>query len=284
MRWQVAHEIEGDPSWPELRQETQVHGWCADLIRHRAPDGLWDAGLYSPKWTSTFYTLQTLALLGLPSDDERAGASTEILLDQGVHDDGQVSLWKSQTADVCVAGMLLQIAVSFGFGSDPRLQRVGDRLLQQRLPDGGWNCRIGRDTRHSSFHTTLSVLEGLAAIGHNDTEGMEFLLQHELFRSHRTGEIVNPGLLSFSFPRYWYYDVLRALRFFGSVDASPDPRMQDAVSLLRDKRGKDGWWRLGRTHPGKTWLRLETGRRPSALITLDALRVLRWWSNGAAVR
>lgn len=282
MRWQVARDIDGDPSWPKLRDNAAVHGWCAELIGHRAADGLWAGGLYSPKWTSTFYTLQTLALLGLPSDDVRAAASTQILLDRGVHDDGRVSLWKSRTPDVCVAGMLLQIAVSFGFGSDPRLQLVGDRLLEQRLPDGGWNCQMRSDTRHSSFHSTLSVLEGLAAIGHVDTEGMEFLLRHQLFRSHRTGQVVHPGLLSLSFPRYWYYDVLRALRFFQSVNAPADPRMQDAVSVLRDKRGKDGWWRLGRTHSGKTWLRLEPSQRPSALITLDALRVLRWWSNDGA--
>ena len=282
MRWQVARDIDGDPSWPKLRENTQVHGWCARLMSYRGGDGLWAGGLYSPKWTSTFYTLQTLALLGLPSDDVRAGASTQILLDRGVHDDGQVSLWPSGAPDVCVAGMLLQIAVSFGFGSDPRLQRVGDRLLKQRLPDGGWNCQRRKDTRHSSFHTTLSVLEGLAAIGSVDPQGMEFLLRHNLFRSHRTGEVVHPELLSFSFPRYWYYDVLRALRFFQSVNAPADPRMQDAVRVVRGKRGNDGWWRPGRTHPGKTWMRLEPSRQPSALITLDAVRVLRWWSNERA--
>lgn len=283
VRWQVAKYLTGDPCWQDLRDATQTTGWGAQLLRNRGPEGLWDGGLYQPKWTGTFYTLQTLALLGLPRDNASAQDAAAVLLDSGVQNDGQVSLWASRTPDVCVAGMLLGIAVAFGHQADPRLSLVADRLLKQRLPDGGWNCQSTRGgATHSSFHTTISTLEGLAAVGVTDSAGLEFLLQHELFRSHRTGEVVQPGLLSFSFPRYWYYDVLRALSFFASVDAAPDPRINDAIALLCRKRGNDGWWRLGRKHGGRTWLTMERGGQPSAVITLDALRVLRWWHSQPA--
>jgi len=280
IQWQVARDLDGVEDWHGLRETTRTDGWCSDLLTHRGHDGLWADGLYGPKWTGTFYTLQTLAALGLPADDPAAQSSTEILLDRGVQADGQVSLWPSRTPDVCVAGMLIRTATAFGFRHDARVALVAERLLAQRLPDGGWNCQRARSgATHSSFHSTISVLEGLAAIGTVDQDGSEFLLDHQLFRSHTTGAVVHQGLLSFSFPRYWHYDVLRALRFFADVGWARDSRMGDSIALLRNKRGRDGWWRLGRRHTGRTWLTMEVGGRPSAAITLDALRVLRWWQG-----
>ena len=36
-------------------------------------------------------------------------------------------------------------------------------LLTRQMPDGGWNCEDWRGATHGSFHTTISVLEGLEA-------------------------------------------------------------------------------------------------------------------------
>ena len=85
---------------------------------------------------------------------------------------------------------------------------IVDFLLSQKMPDGGFNCFSNRQGAvHSSLHTTLSVLEGISEYEKNGytyrlkelikskKEAIEFILIHKLFRSHRTGEIINPNFL-----------------------------------------------------------------------------------------
>ena len=98
-----------------------------------------------------------------------------------------------------------------------------------------------------------------------------------MFRRKSNGEVVNPAWLQFSFPTRWHYDVLRGLDYFRSVGDAPDPRMTEAIDLLKSKQQPDGTWLLENTHPGKVHFALEDGDgRPSRWNTLRALRVLSW--------
>ncbi len=128
----------------------------------------------------------------------------------------------------------------------------------------------------------MTVLETLAQIDnpeHDDAarRGREFFLEHRLYKSHRTGEIVHPSFTRFSFPPRWFYDVLRGLEYFASVRAPHDERLDDALELLRSKQRKDGKWPVQNKHSGRVWFDMETGREPSRWNTLRALRVLRWF-------
>jgi hypothetical protein len=79
VRWQVARDLLDAPDdvVAEERARVATTGWGARLLAHQDPEGSWAHGLYSPKWTSTTYTLLLLRQLGLPGDDPRArrGAS-----------------------------------------------------------------------------------------------------------------------------------------------------------------------------------------------------------------
>ena len=168
-----------------------------------------------------------------------------------------------------------------------------DRLLGEQLEDGGWNCETENGSIRSSFATTINVLEGLLAHeratgGSAESivarhRGEEYLLERKLFRRKSTGEVVNPSWLQFSFPNRWHYDVLRALEYFRSVGDGPDPRLDEAINLLRAKRQPDGTWLLENTYPGKVHFELEDGdNRSSRWNTLRALRVLNWYENSTA--
>jgi hypothetical protein len=77
------------------------------------------------------------------------------------------------------------------------------------------------------------------------------------FRSHRTGEIINPAFLRFSFPPRWHYDILRALDYFQAVDAPYDERVAEAIGIVRSGRRADGRWVLQNRYRGKTYFELE---------------------------
>ena len=144
------------------------------------------------------------------------------------------------------------------------------RLLAEQLEDGGWNCETENGSVRSSFATTINVLEGLLA--HEPPPGSK----------GRGGAPGRAAWQQFSFPVRWHYDVLRALDYFRAAGDAPDPRVAEAIALLRSKQQPDGTWLLEHTHPGQIHFALEEGDgRPSRWNTLRALRVLRWYEASA---
>ena len=187
--------------------------------------------------------------------------------------------------------MVLSILSCFEHADD-RLDTLADYLLGEQMPDGGWNCQRDYGATHSSVHTTISVLEGLRlyelhrgrnaqAVRAAQRRGCEFLLVHRLFRSDRTGEIIKPIFLRFSFPPRWHYDILRALDYFQAVNAPRDARLAEAIEIVRRSQREDGRWPLQNRYRGKTYFELERLGMPGRWNTLRALRVLKWWERTA---
>jgi hypothetical protein len=230
---------------------------------------------------------------GLPPQSRQARKACKLLLERGLQPDGGINYgtWARwvRRGEACVTGMVLSI-LSYFRHVDGRLDSIAAYLLDQQMPDGGWNCQRPNGATHSSVHTTISVLEGLhlyeehrgrgnRAIQAAQRHGREFLLVHKLFRSHRTGAIIKPIFLRFTFPPRWHYDVLRALDYFQTVGATYDPRLEDAIGLVYDSQGVDGRWLLPRGYSGRTYFELERPGAPSRWNTLRALRVLKWWES-----
>jgi hypothetical protein len=261
------------------------------------PEGTWagglssDGGLYLPKWISTTYTMLLLRDFGLLATNRQARKACDLLLDGGLQSDGGINYGWRGTSETCITGMVLSILSYFAYDDD-RLDTLAGHLLGQQMPDGGWNCRRPSGATHSSVHTTISVLESLRfyelhrgrkvqPIRAAQRRGREFLLVHRLFRSQRTGDIIKPIFLRFSFPPRWHYDILRALDYFQAVNAPRDQRLGEAIDIVRSTRRDDGRWTLQNRYKGKTYFELEPLGAPSRWNTLRALRVLKWWEGGS---
>jgi hypothetical protein len=309
IRWQTLQDLRGAPDRSVARERAKVarEGWGERLLGLQDKSGTWaggpsaDGGLYTPKWISTTYTMLLLRDFGLAPDNSQAAAACRLLLDRGIRRDGGIgygeSANRSGQGETCITGMVLSILAYFAH-DDERVDRVAAHVVDEQMADGGWNCRRRRGATHSSVHTTISVLEGLRhygeqrarlkpramvpsrAIAAAQQRGREFLLAHRLFRSHRTGAIIHPVFLRFAFPPRWHYDVLRALDYFQAVDAPRDPRLAEAIEIVRKARREDGTWALQHEYKGKTYFRLESVGAPSRWNTLRALRVLTWWERG----
>jgi hypothetical protein len=300
IRWQTLRDLAGAGQVTIERERRRVarEGWGARLLARQDRQGTWaggrssDGGLYSPKWTSTTYTLLLLRDFGLAANNRQARKGCRLLLEDGLQRDGGINfgIWAKWTrrGETCVTGMVLSILAHFEYDDD-RLDTLAEHLLKQQMPDGGWNCQRPAGATHSSVHTTISVLEGLRlyelhrgrrlrAVREAQRRGREFLLVHRLFRSHRTGKVIKPIFTRFSFPPRWHYDILRALDHFQAVNAPRDPRLADAIAIVQNTRRPDGRWTLQNTYKGKTYFELERLGSPSRWNTLRALRVLKWWN------
>lgn len=204
--------------------------------------------------------------------------------DGGIYPIGSV-----KKSDVCLNGMFLNYASYFGAKEDD-LKSIVDFLISEHMKDGGFNCDSNRKGAvHSSMHSTISVLEGILEYAKNGYEyrlgelqeaedkSRTFLLQHKLFRSDRTGKIIDKKMLMLSYPSRWRYDILRALDYFRLAAVEYDSRMDDAFDVLLKKRRADDTWPVQARHPGQTHFDMEKTGKPSRWNTLRALRVLKYF-------
>ena len=298
MRWQVLRDLAGAPDDVVAAERARVatEGWGARLLAVQEPDGQWDGGSLFPAgstgpgpdgqpWTATEPTLTLLRLLGADPADERVRAAVARAAEGSRWDYNGEPIFRGE-GEPCINGRTVSLGVYFRRD----VAGVVERLLAGQLADGGWNCEAEFGSVRSSFDSTINVLEGLLAYERATAtatattaarrRGEEYLLERGLFRRLSTGEVVNEGYLSFSFPPRWHYDVLRGLEHFAEVGETPDPRVKEAIELVRVKRRTDGTWPLEHTHRGAVHFPLEEGDgHPSRWNTLRALRVFDWYDR-----
>lgn len=242
-------------------------------------------GTYSPKWISTTYTLLMLVHLGIEPESPGAQRAVGLVADNVKWHLGEVerSFFDGET-EQCINGMV----VATGSYFNQEVDKVVDRLLSERLDDGGWNCEAERGSVRSSFDSTLSVLEGLLAFeqrvgGSAEVAAArrgaeEYLLERRLFRRLSDGEVVDPKYTTFSFPPRWHYDVLRALDYLRAAGNEGDERCAEAVDLVLTKQDASGRWVLEDSYPGLVFFDVDDGDgQPSRWNTLRALRVIDWY-------
>jgi hypothetical protein len=299
IRWQVLRDLTDAPPDEVAAERAGVErvGWAARLLAQEDPDGPWAGGACFPAsyrggepgqpWTATMHTLQTLQLLGLDPAATSARRAIALVAENARWEHAGQKYFDGEV-EPCINGRTVETGAYFGIDVAP----VVDRLLSERLADGGWNCEAENGSVRSSFDTTMNVLDGLLeferATGASDDVrsarrgAEEYLLERALFRRKSTNQVVAPSYLEFAFPYYWHYDVLRALDYFRAAGAQRDPRMAKAVELVRSKQQPNGTWLLDRIHPGRVYFDLEgAAGTPSRWNTLRALRVLRWWDGTA---
>ncbi len=305
IRWQVMRDLldAPEPEWRAERAKVETEGWGARLLSYEDEDGQWAGGAFIPRdfdfkeweevgqpWTATTYALSQLRELGLDPTSERARRAVELVGANARWDHAGQPYWEGEVEE-CINGRTVADGAYFGVD----VSAIVDRLVGERLDDGGWNCERANGSLRSSFATTINVLEGLleyerATGGTPESRearmsGEGYLLERRLFRRLSTGEVADAQFLRFVHPSRWYYDILRALDYFRDAGtlagaAPPDGRLDEAVSHVRARRLEEGAWPLGWTPAGRVWFDVDgAAGEPSRWVTLRAMRVLEWWED-----
>jgi hypothetical protein len=311
IRWQVMRDLLDlrRSEWDVERAKVETDGWGARLLALEDEDGQWAGGAHFPHdfdwhgpeaargsdgrmaaqpWTATSHSLSVLREFGLDPSSESAQRAVKRIGANARWEDGR-PYWEGET-EPCINGAL--VANGSYFGVD--VSKVVERLVNERLDDGGWNCDVERGSVRSSFGTTINVLEGLLEYervtgGTPESRearhsGEEFLLKRALFRRLSTGEAADDRFLWLVHPDRWRYSVLRGLDHFRAaaslMGGGRDPRLGEAVDRIRERRRDDGRWPLDWSPPGRAWFDVDDGEgQPSRWITLRAMRVLNWWDG-----
>ncbi|MDP9007229.1 MAG: hypothetical protein M3N91_00710 [Pseudomonadota bacterium] len=286
IRWQVMRDLTDEDEGVVTAERSRVanEGWGARLLDSQSPRGQWGAGK-DRGWLSTVHNLTLLKDLGADPEARKVRRAIDRVrkhvtwyqLDGRPYFDGET--------EPCINGRILATGAYFGEPSNRLLRR----LLREQLQDGGWNCEAPK-SKCSSFHTTICVLEGLleyekahgrsAAVTKARVRAQGYLLERQMFRSLRTGEVVDRSWTRFAFPPSYHYDVLRGLDYLRSAGVKPDLRVAEAIEVVNERRHQNGLWPLNRVDPRRFTFDMEPGvGKRSHWNTLRALRVLKWHSN-----
>jgi hypothetical protein len=292
IRWQVMRDLTDEPAEAVAAERGRVatEGWGARLLALQAPDGLWAGRPWSQDWTDTFHVLELLRRFGLDPQSEQARRAIGLVREHVVWRGGAPveTPWADNRffdgeVEPCINGNVVATGAYFGVDMTPLVAR----LLGEQLPDGGWNCEVENGATVSSFGTTINVVEGLleheratggsAEVRAARRRGEEYMLERRLFRRKSTGEVIDPNWLRFSFPFWYFYDVLRGLDYLRAAEVKPDERVAEAIRVVEGNRDPDGRWPLQNVHPGEANFEMDDGEgKPSRWNTLRAMRVLRW--------
>lgn len=303
IRWQVERDLAGAPPavWEATRGAVAATGFGAELLAHQDPDGQWAGGAYFPAgffgsaeqdepgqpWVGTTWALKDLREWGVDAGALTDTAERLTANSRWEYDD--LPYWGGEV-DVCINSFTL----ATGAWLDVDVTPLAAWFSTHRLADGGWNCEAEEgDSVRSSFHSTLNAVRGLLAYesytGDSSLRearqgGEEYLLTRRLLNRATTGERVGPFVDHFVYPNRYRYSALAALDHFRDASLAggtpPDPRLADAVELVRAARRSDGIWLQGRVLPGRVWFDTDVPEgEPSKWLTLIGSRVLAWWDD-----
>jgi Prenyltransferase and squalene oxidase repeat len=306
LRWQVERDVVGEPAavWEATRARTATEGFGARLLALQDPDGQWAGGAFFPSdfdfhgpeaapgaqpWTATTWTLNSLREWGVDAEVLRERRTVELLAANSRWEYEDRPYWSGEV-DCCINAWT--VANGVWLGAD--VSGIVDWFLAHQMSDGGWNCEWVEGSTRSSFHSTLNSLKGLlayeAATGGSAAthaaraSGEEYLLQRRLFRRLSTGQPVGPWVYRFTYPFRWVCSVLNAAEYFRDASlldgTPPDPRMEQAIEIIRSAQQPDGTWLQGQPHSGRVWFEVDVpAGEPSKWLTLSATRVLAWWDS-----
>jgi hypothetical protein len=303
IRWQVMQCLGTEPKQVvnEERARIATEGWGAKLLALQGEDGQWAGGAHFPgdfswddlerdadgrligqPWTATSWSLTLLRTFGLDPDSPEAKRAVALVAENCRWEHAGQPFFEGEV-EPCING--LTVANGSYFGVD--VSSIVDRLLDEQMEDGGWNCEQESGSTRGSFHTTIAVLEGLLefqehsgespAVSRARADGEEYLLERRLLRRLTTGEVIDESWKLLSFPTWWRYDVLRGLDYLRRTGTEPDSRISEALAIVAGHRGADGRWPRQNIHRGAMHFDVDLPEgQPSRWNTLRASRVLRW--------
>jgi hypothetical protein len=273
-------------------------GWAKDILDDQLPNGCWfhERSLFLPTFHATFWMLLILSDLGLTKDDPRIDRACQLWMKRNSTNDGGFSQTGKSSGHLCITGNAARALVKFGYVDDPKVKRAFEWIVKNQAELGGWSCWNFKPPFRGR---TLDSWEPLGAFAVYPRQkwtrsmklacerGAEFFLEREL---HKQGARWEPWY-RFHYPVHYYYDLLVGLDFITALGYSSDKRLGYAISVLKEKRRRDGRWNLDANRPEDSaalasWRKehprskdltpfvIEQPAHPSKMITLSAMKVL----------
>jgi hypothetical protein len=310
VRHRAMRELEdrpaGDPDVKAALATAMTTDPIAGILAAQDPEGWWvkPGGGYTPKYSSTVWTLSFLDQLGADRTDPRIRAACEYLLRHTQAPNGGIGFATGKrgptSSDVahCLNGNTLRALIGFGLLDDERVQAAlaweaaaitgeGEiRFTRSTTSGPGFRCSINEHlpcgwgaakavlalARVPADERTPPVARALKA-------GVEFLLSVDPATARYPmgwgNTEPNQNWFKLAFPSGYIADILQVMEAVAEAGAGADPRLANAVDWLLEQQDDEGRWLNRYRYSGKMLVPIDRGPGPSRWVTLRACRVLK---------
>lgn len=255
------------------------------LLAQQLDNGTWvrPVHYYTPKYTSTHWTMLLLAELAVDPQHPQFQRGVEYMLTTTAAEVAR-GLGKSRLDLACLWGNVLRY-VLHGGRADGRVERLIDYVVQsvQRGP-----CQCQYNSGYACAWGAVRALWGLAAIPPAQrtpavnaaiAQGITFLLDsYQLVAANYptpdNGK-VHSLWSKLSFPLFYQVDILFTLRVLAELDALDQPGAQPALQWLAQRRQTNGRWRGSSPYRTRTWPDLGDSEESDRWVSLYAASILK---------
>jgi len=299
---------DGDRELRAARKAAHKEEPIAAVLSEMDQAGFWvEAGPgYNPKYRSTVWSVILLAQLGASiAEDKRIATACAYLLDHALTPVGQFTMTGAPSGTVdCLQGNLCWALAVLG-ADDPRLERAFEWMARTVTGEGiapladkqaavryyagkcgpGFAC--GANNKLPCAWGAAKVMLAFGRLTDQQrtplirraiSQGVDFLLDTDPaaaeYPSGYTGK-PSQSWWKFGFPVFYVTDVLQIVEALVRLGFGRDPRLADALALIRGKQDAQGRWPLEYDYAGKTWGEWGEKKQPNKWVTLRALNVLK---------
>lgn len=311
VRYLALRDLVDDADETEIsaaQEAAHKSGPIAAILENMSRDGYWaEPGPgYLPKYRSTVWALILLAQLGASIDrDERITLACSYLLEHALASGGQFSASgaPSGTAD-CLQGNMCWALTTLGY-DDPRLDLAYEWMARTVTGEGlapikernaplryyagkcgptfacGSNNKLPCAWGGAKVMRAFSVLpkeRRTPLIESAIQRGVDFLFSVDPAEAtYPSGWSDKPSgnWWKFGFPVFYVTDILQIVEALVGLGYGKDPRLSNALALIREKQDEDGRWPLEYSYTGKTWVDFGPKKEPNKWVTLRARRALK---------
>jgi len=295
----------------DAKKAAHTKGPIAFVLSNMNKEGFWEqpGPGYNPKYKSTVWSIILLGQLGASIDmDERIATACSYILDHSLTANGVFTAngLPSGTLD-CLQGNLCYSLLDLGC-TDPRLDKAYDWMARSVTGEGiapltdkkakiryyagkcgpvfacsgtyQKPCAWGAVDVMLAFGK-LPVEKRTPLINNAIKTGVDFLFSKDPAKAdYPIGYSPKPSgkpsgnWWKFGFPNFYVSDILQIAEALARLGYGKDPRLANALQLIRDKQDGQGRWLLEYDYTGKTWVDFGPRKQPNKWVTLRALRTL----------
>lgn len=312
VRYLAMRDLLGLPTnGPELcaaLNAAHTEGHIATILAEMDEAGYWSkpGPGYLPKYRSTVWSVSLLAQLGASVEqDKRISQACAYLMEHTLTPGGHFSMSGAPSGTIdCLQGNLCWALVELGC-DDPRLATafewmarsvtgegvapLEDRQAKVRYYAGkcGPNFACGANNKLPCAwgaakvmlaFSRLSVDQRTPVIEDAIEQGVDFLFSVDpAAANYPSGWSDKPSgnWWKFGFPVFYVTDLLQIVEALVALGYGNDPRLANALAIIREKQDSHGRWSLEYDYSGKTWVNFGVKKQPNKWVTLRALRVLK---------
>ena len=293
------------------KKRAHTSGPIAEVLSKMDKEGFWvKAGAgYFPMYTGTIWSVILLAQLGASIDmDKRIATAYAYILDHSLTKYGQFTGNGSPSGTIdCLQGSLIYSLLDMGC-TDSRLDKAYEYMARSVTGEGiapmkdrkaplryyaakcgpvfACNGTLGKPCAWGAVKVMLAfgrlpVEKRTPLISNAIKTGVDFLFSKDpAIADYPLGYSPKPtgkpsgNWWKFGFPSFYATDILQNAEALARLGYGKDPRLANALQIIRDKQDSQGRWLMEHNYAGKIWVDFGPKKQPNKWVTLRALCVL----------